>query len=58
MPDIPETGTKKNRLAIARDRVEFWSEWAKKAVTRTAERYFRDRAHHWKSEIKAIEMEP
>lgn len=55
-PPVP--GTKENRIAVAKSRVEFWRIWSDEASTPEAKEYFMSRKTHWEYALKAAEMEP
>lgn len=53
----PTSGTKQDRIAAARSRIEFWSIWTREAVSPTARTYFKSRLRHWETALKFLDCE-
>jgi len=51
------TGTKESRLAVAKERLNFWRSWEKENCTSEMQEYCRTRQRHWEFEGKKISME-
>lgn len=56
MSETP-VGTKQDRIAAARSRIEFWTMWAREAVSPTARVYFKSRLRHWETALKFLDCE-